>query len=147
MLREHDSSMSNEEFISHISNLTEVAVVPWVIRTDGQDGWKVNTSYIHANGIVQPRVRLFRSWNEQIRHYLARSHRLLKRNQRHRHGLFIQYHNVEVDYIDPHKLREMYARVPALYSDIETIFGFHYGSTAILQYASSTLQFISPGTR
>ena len=82
-----------------------------------------------------------------MRHYLAKSHRLFERNQRHRHGLFIQYHNVEVDYIDPHKLREMYARVPAWYSEIETTYGFHYGSAATLQYASSALQFISTGTR
>ena len=33
--------------------------------------------------------------------YIAQRHRLFERNQRHRHGLFIQYHNVEVDYIDP----------------------------------------------
>ena len=45
-----------------------------------------------------------------------------------------------------HKLREMYARVLAWYSEIETTYGFHYGSAAILQYASSSLQFISTGT-
>ena len=82
-----------------------------------------------------------------MRHYLAKSHRLFERNQRHRHGLFIQYHNVEVDNIDPHKLREMYARVPAWYSEIETTYGFHYGSAAIPQYALLALQFISTGTR
>ena len=113
VLREPNSSMFNEEFIDHMSHLTEVPVVSWVIRPDGQGSWKVNPSYVEANGIVQPRVRLFRSWNEQMRHYIAKSHRLFERNQRHRHGLLIQYHNVEVDYIDSHTLREMYARVPA----------------------------------
>ena len=61
VLREPNSSMSAEEFIDHMSNLTEVAVVPWVIRPDGQGGWKLNPFYVAVSGIAQPRVRLLRS--------------------------------------------------------------------------------------
>lgn len=89
VLRETDSSMSNDEFIGRMSNLPEVAILPWVVRPTGKSGWRVNPSYVEVSGNVQSRVRLFRSWNGQMRQYLGKSNRSFERNLRHGHGLFI----------------------------------------------------------